>query len=432
MSKSIDNQESIITKESGGSSPPEGKKSKSKTEKVTTTTVHTAVTQRERDVRQIVRSRLEASSKICYLQDRPRGYIRRVMIDAESLFSGLVEVYTLLFISHYSLFSRIKPIVIGATQSSTCTALAQTYISGWFHDLYYTLRKAVETKDVESFASYYSTETGRYSDVYDPFLVILNAYLCPVTLLGTLEETTYVPIVNVNKHARGKISFRINDGFNDDFNEFQTIISVMNERKEFKMEPLKSPNVEGRPIWLLDWWNSEDGTHARVNTPFPLEGNMTLDDVTIAFIVGKAITQHIAPVDIDDWQPMMDGYNPETDDPSLLNRVRARSFSGAVEERTTRTDTRFMAVKEDFEMQPSTSISKKTRASKKGKKRRLELTILNEPDSPTISDNEVSADNYQVKLVNLVQILDYCYFLQVIRRIDLNERFNALKSFVLS
>jgi len=427
---------SIITKESEGSSPNrKGKESRDGKESHSQIiTVHATKQQRERDARQISRANLESASQICFLQDNPRTTIRRIELNQNELFDGLVEVYTMVFATHYPLFSRVKPVIQGATLKSTCQALARVYISGWFYDLYYTLRKATELKDIESYQDKYSTEAGRWSDIYDPYLVQLNALLCPVTVLGTLEESIFVPILTITATTNGRFTFPINH-FASDYIEFHAIVAILNERKEFRTEQLKSPLVSGRPIWLLDWWNTESPL-TRANTWLPLEGNFSLEDVVIAYIVGGPITPLMAPVDMDDYQVVDEAFDPATDDPSMYERITPRHFFGAFEERNVINNHALIASRKAGSAGTSQAATPSKKDLKKRKRAQTgsssSTAIVTVPSYPAYSPQQDKQEDFEVAETDMIQIQDYCYYANVIRHMSPEQRFYAIKPFVFT
>lgn len=70
------------------------------------------------------------------------------------------------------------------------------------------------------------------------------------------------------------------------------------------MTPLITDTL-GRPFWLFDW-------HAN-NTCcawFPAEGNFSMEDITLGYILGVACTPRLGPRDVDDWQIFPDGIVP--------------------------------------------------------------------------------------------------------------------------
>ena len=78
--------------------------------------------------------------------------------------------------------------------------------------------------------------------------------------------------------------------------DYHLVSGIIQNVKGWRISTILS-NKLGRPSWLFDWHDEK-----RCCAWFPPEGNNTMDDVTIAYIVGAACTPHLGPRDVDDWQ----------------------------------------------------------------------------------------------------------------------------------
>nr|CAH2618943.1 putative coat protein [Ribbonwort deltapartitivirus]CAI5383984.1 putative coat protein [Ribbonwort deltapartitivirus] len=427
-----------VTKESSGSSPPRAKRdskgSQGKPAKKPAPPPVQSKTVKERDCRQKARAVLESESKVIVLQERPRHHIRHIKLEVSKMLIALVAIYTPVFISHWTRFSRVTQMSHADTIPLVAARLATTYISGWIYDLYSCLRKATESKDPTAFRAYFLEEVSSMSDYYDEYLVTLNAMIRPTTILGTLEETMYVPYITDNAMVNPNDPFNIGAGYNLDFGEFQAIIAIMIESKEFRTSKLKFGSTEGRPVWLLDWWSDKLHRNIRAHTWFPFEGNFTLDDVSVAYIMGGPMTSVMAPCDRDLQQrapsAYVDGTNPDF---SEYVRKKKRQFYGAVEERDIIVDLRRTVIdpvdtgaydpavpKYAIESDTESVVSMKGGTSK----RTRSTSSSNKKIKRGEGTNEHVGNRYWIV------IEDYCYYSQVIRAVDTNSRYRALSQFV--
>lgn len=138
---------------------------------------------------------------------------------------------------------------------------------------------------------------------------------------GGIGDTTYIPILNGSPAWNTDNPFHIENYVVD----YHLVSGIIQNVKGWRISTILS-NKLGRPSWLFDWHEEK-----RCCAWFPPEGNYTMDDVTIAYIVGAACTPHLGPRDVDDWQT---GTLPENVHPFYYERVVGRGFYGAYEVRT--------------------------------------------------------------------------------------------------
>ncbi|KAK9218811.1 hypothetical protein WN943_007449 [Citrus x changshan-huyou] len=94
--------------------------------------------------------------------------------------------------------------------------------------------------------------------------------------------------------------------------------------------PLVDSTLRGQPS-LLFGWHEDNKCYASC----PSEGNYTVDDVSLAYIVGAACSPNLGPCDeMDDWKPFPDGILAEEITTSAYERVVYRCSREASEVRT--------------------------------------------------------------------------------------------------
>nr|CAH2618758.1 putative coat protein [Tree fringewort deltapartitivirus]CAI5384006.1 putative coat protein [Tree fringewort deltapartitivirus] len=423
-----------VTKESSGSSPEKIMASvvKPKVSNLTKSKV-TPPTQakevKERDDISKVRAVLEATNRVTFLQERPRSFPRTQALKLESILDGLIPIYTDLFQTNWSHFNRLTAMAPGDTIEQAAGRLASSYLCGWINDLYACNRKACETGDPVIYRDYYLAETSLYSEQYDIFLANLANMIKPVTILGTAEETLFVPTFGKNLFESRENPFNLRHGWRLISSEFHGVISILINKKEFKCGRMKFGGGNGRAIWLLDFWHDD----TVVNAWFPKEGNYSADDIVSAILVGKPITEVMAPSDNDNWQVHTHASERQTD--AQLPRLNARSIYGAHEER----------VVNHFEMRlPSingkiTSIvdidpmsvtyaavsPKKGKGAASGSKKRPRAAAdpNEDPTTGLVQDEKVET-------LNGYQISDFVYYALVAQKFTRLDRFRSLKQIV--
>lgn len=259
----------------------------------------------------------------CIRVRRKERVTRCVRLHLQTIFDQLVSLYIPLFQCQWQrlkyLFDEAALLPSGITPRTHAT---RCYISAWIHDLYVSNRKAVQTLCSLTFLKHYSHEEVYCSSEYDAFLIHLNADIRPTHIKGTPEDTVYVPVLSDSPAWGTDNPFNI-ENFVLDHNLVRGIIATM--KGYWRTSTVVSDNL-GRPFWLLDW--HED---CECCAWFPRKGNYTMEDVTVAYILGAACTPNLGFRDVDDWQ---NGIVPENVNPLSYDRVKDRHFYGGYEVRT--------------------------------------------------------------------------------------------------
>lgn len=251
---------------------------------------------------------LHENSKIRLFRSHYLKYRRYYVLELQSMFDSLVALYTTVFKQYYHRFKRMaETFAVGTSSSSSSSSpwknIAVNYVSAWFLDLYVSNREAVMKLSSLAFNEHYFHQRVYISDVYDDYLILLNAAIRPTHLQLIPEDSLAIPVFAQTEKKDGAYQqpnwsnpnpFGITGfSFNDDF--FYSTIECIKAEKTWKTSPLTT-NTLGTPAWLFDWHNES------VCAWFPADSNFTMDDVTVAYILGVACTPNLGPIEYDDWQ----------------------------------------------------------------------------------------------------------------------------------
>ncbi|QED42874.1 ORF1 [Dactylorhiza cryptic virus 2] len=356
---------------------------------------------------------------------------RYVTLYGERLFTSLVTLYTNLFQVNWQSFSRsVEKIPLTGTPAASHPGLCATvYVSHWVLDIYYSIRQSLKKIDPIAFAEYFFAETVLNSDTYDHFLSMLNAALRPTHITFATADEIYIPILDM-KQDFTKAPPLPWKGFHLNYTLFHLVHQTLTVRKLVKMTPLSSDPL-GRPSWLFDWPASNQAF-----AWFPMEGNYSQEDVTIAYIIGAACTPKLGFADFDEWRYFQEGFNINTVDVPNYQRVVKRHWRGLAEYRLLQhesipfpnahetDDAKFKKLnigplclhpKDGTLAQPSTEASED------------ETGEDYVPESPRVSTRSRSRE--PTSKFTRIRVVDYVYYGQVIIRSDDTSRFAAFKMF---
>jgi hypothetical protein len=278
-------------------------------------------------------TRLEDELNIGFLRDTAPAARTMVRLNVTTLFTRLVEIYTQLFEGYYKDFKQaISGYCHEQSANTNATAAARAYISAFIYDLYVVNQNSYrKLRFPNEFSRYNTTETF-ISDRYDPFLSILLAAIRPTQIHGACEETIYIPDfghVYFDDEAAEVNPFQIT---NFSFNPLlvQAILNAMDQKQnKWSTIPI-SEHTFGRPSWLFDHHQP-----TAVYAWFPAEGNYTMSDVVIPYILGIVLIAPIGPRDVDDWQMFPNNTRPATTAglTPRTPRVTPRRWTGSSEYR---------------------------------------------------------------------------------------------------
>lgn len=337
---------------------------------------------------------------------------RYALLKVQDVFNSLVELYRTLIMTQWHHLRRYLEAYELQGTTDRATYAARVYISHWFHDLYASNHHALRSLTGYAFIEHYSHEEPFHSYEYDDFLVLLNASIRPTNIKGTSEDTMFIPLLSSKKIDWDKSSTNPFGITNFNFNHplMVGMLGIIKERKLWKISPLVT-DTTGRPCWLFDW-HDEDVCCAW----FPFEGNFSMDDVTIAYIIGVACTPNLGPRDIDDWQTFPGNTLPSAIDQKQYKRVVEPRFHGAYQHRTIATQT----ISLDLPKEAPASLGKKR------KKTERPLRIGASESTPATSSHEPEEMDYSVD-INQLQIIDWIYYCRVIHNIEPHTRSGALR-----
>lgn len=175
---------------------------------------------------------LMAENRICSSFTRCKKHQRNVLVNVNSMFESLVTLYSSMFIiqwPHFECFMEAH--LLPNAVIKPWTYAARVYISMWFHDTYVTIREIVQKIAPQAFLQHYYHDEVLASIEYDEFLVRLNAAIRPTNIVGTPEDTLYIPYLHSNPQWENTQNpFCITDGVQD-FDCFFGMISIMKDRK---------------------------------------------------------------------------------------------------------------------------------------------------------------------------------------------------------
>lgn len=362
------------------------------------------------------------SNRIGSVKHHYEKHRRYVVVSVQTLFERLVALYVPLMLTQWPYLRRYMEQYPAPPNVTPWLHLTRNYIAAWIHDLYPSIREAVKKLSPLAFSQYYLAEIMPYSYEYDEFLIRLNASLRPTHIRGTLEDALYIPIL-LNKI----IDFESNNPFNIpnwtlDFTMVQGLICIMSEKKTWRLSTVVTDTL-GRPFWLFDWHNE------RCCSWFPAEGNYTMEDVTLAYIIGAACTPKLAPKDIDSWQPIPEGADP-VENIQAFERVDTRSFFGSYEVR--RAETRNTVRRNTA---PTLNINEPSRRRRTVRTQRHGKATSKAPiasgSEPQGLDHEEEEEAEEL-LIPQFRLIDWTYYNLVVIIQDDHTRSGALKMLVFN
>jgi len=260
--------------------------------------------------------------------EHTRTTIRYVYLDLEKLFTQLVNLYTVWFQSHWDKFQAFATLNGFNQTQSPVLGFTRIYISAWLFDLYSTIRESIEKVDHDGFVAYYAHERPRSSFRYDHYLSRLNASIRPTNISLISRECMFVPLLRIDSRNRTTNPYTIRN-FNYQPKIMKGINDIMSSRSLCMLTPLSNDPL-GSAAWLFD--SHVDRNRTSFYAWFPLNGNYSDDDITVAFILGDSCTPHLGPVQYDEWQwyPNYQKGN-HTVDPYTFPRVTPRTTHGNAE-----------------------------------------------------------------------------------------------------
>nr|WAK97195.1 putative coat protein [Dichroa partitivirus 2] len=359
---------------------------------------------------------LQDNSRLNMVRSHYDKHRRYATLHIQQMFNSLVALYSSLFLTRWPDFKRFMDQFNVPATIHPWTYAARAYLSAWIHDLYVSNREAVKKLSPLAFSQHFQHEEVYYLHEYDEFLVRLNASIRPTHIKGIMEDTLYIPLIHENPTWDNNVSPFAIVNFNLSFDLVNGLIGIMKDRKGWKISSLVTDTL-GRPSWLFDWHSDN-----RCCAWFPPEGNYTMDDVSIAYIIGVACTPKLGPRDIDDWQLFENNIVPNPLIADNLERAVERRFFGGYEVRTLEQRQVILGTCEaaDPEAQPG-SKRVRTGAAKKASK---SITTGAEPLDGTTSGAQ---DEEVIQLIPQFQLTDWTYYHLVIQYLDNHTRSGALK-----
>nr|AVK94124.1 hypothetical protein [Raphanus sativus cryptic virus 3] len=283
-------------------------------------------------------SKLNRATEYLYDADKIRPhrarspkYRRYMQIKKNEIYVQLIDIYRASFSVTWPDFRHLIHAFPPPANHEPQTYYACCYISGWFRDLYYHIRKALKSLSGLAELEYYRDAIPQMSFEYDNFLALLGAAIRPTHIVGNPEDVMYVPLISEATDVNHVNPFGINNYVHQP-ELFSAIVATMKDRKKFNMVPLPS-NYSGRPSWLFDW-HAED----QICAPFQPEGNFNNEDIAMAFVLGTACTSLIGMRDRDDWQFYPNANVPAHFNPHTAQRITPRTMYGSYEVRSYETD----------------------------------------------------------------------------------------------
>jgi hypothetical protein len=379
---------------------------------------------------------LNDNSKIFHFREHYLKYRRYADIQTTALFNSLSSLYGTMFISQYHRLRRVSDAFnLGNNADIAGLALGRIYISIWFMDLYVSNREAVSKLSPLAFNQYYSHEVIYYSKEYDAFLSVLLGTLKPTHIKGALEDALYIPLLAQDYAWELPAPDQLPNpfgipNFNPDLNVFNCLMAIMKESNLWNVQPVPT-NSLGRPWWLFDFHSDN-----RICAWFPAEDNYNDEDIAIAYILGVACTQKLAPRDVDDWVFYPNGIVPNN--PLAVNdRATDRAFYGSYEVRTVKSDQNYYhAVTID-----SSHLSSSGQAEFSKKRKTSALSIREKgktPDSSSMDPGSTPAQTAAANHETLTQarprykITDWTYYELVAVGSEAHTRTGALRTICLN
>ncbi|GKC39118.1 hypothetical protein Tco_1051502 [Tanacetum coccineum] len=351
---------------------------------------------------------------------------RYVKLLTQDMFDNLVELYAIYFITewqHYSVSVESFPPPTGIPQH---IYIARCYISMWFINLYVSNRKIVTGLHChDPFNDCYQRELCQVAFEFDHYLALLNASIRPTYIENDLDNALYIPVIADSLNVNEKDPFGISN-FTFDLSLFFNVTYIMKEKSHWRFTKL-STDPMGRPCWLFDWH-----TRNRVCSWFSEKGNYTLEDVTLAYILGTACTSNLGSRDVDDWQFFAEGVVPSNPDRLEYDRVVERRFHGSYEVRT-------MDIEAEYSLSAALAPASCSRTSTTAKrsKRLTETEVilasgetLNEMGDVLLNRSLEGAKKVD-QLMPRFRLMDWVYYCLVIWNMDKHVRVRALGTLLL-
>jgi hypothetical protein len=301
---------------------------------------------------------------------------------------------------------------------------ASCYISHWFNDLYYSIRKAVKAFNPIAFTEKYHHENAQYADRYDPFLTLLMNAIKPTPIVGAIADEVYIPILAKNiDFSKKRIIEWVH--WNLDQTLFNTIHQTLELKKIVKMTP-PSEDTTGRASWLLDWPDNRTAY-----AWFPMEGNYNEIDLAVAYILGVACTPKISMPDTDEWRMYTSKTNVKNIDVNSYVRLSNRKRFGTSEFRTLEAEE---VVLPNYYESDSAKFSKMNIGALKIHKISTDTDeeTSEQPDDDYVPESprpftRSQAEKDAPSMALRVRVHDYPYYMQVIDKLETSTRYAAFK-----
>jgi len=273
---------------------------------------------------------------------KPPNHRVYVPLELHNLFSGLYSVYKPYFESLRSEFRNVMH-----PAAPEMRYIAADYIMACIqrlkYDHFHCLRALSTAAFSECFPEGHPGTTPLVFEV-DPFMKLIIEGLRPRAVKHGINEHMYIAdIRNIPNSCVGQAATFIPNALRTVANELQNyafdlerldrFLAIRRALRSQEVHEISITSPTGRPWWLFDVYNNYSGVNY-IATWFPVEGNVTNEDIVIATILGSRCHARMAPVDIDDWQVGRDdvdyaGLNQGTVD--ALARITPRSWTaGAV------------------------------------------------------------------------------------------------------
>ena len=362
---------------------------------------------------------LQDNSRITLVRSHYDKHRRYATLYLQAMFNSLVMLYSSLFLTRWPDFKRFMEQFQVPANVNPWTFAARSYLSAWIHDLYVSNREAVKKLSPLAFSQHYQHERTYYSLEYDEFLVRLNASIRPTHIKGIMEDTLYIPLLHTDPNwaaTNNNNPFNVTN-WNLDFDLINGLIGTMKTRKGWKLSTLVTDTL-GRPSWLFDWH-----TDNRCCAWFPPEGNYTMDDVSIAYIIGVACTPKLGPRDVDDWQQFENNVVPQTVHADALERSVERRFFGAYEVRTLEQRRVVPGTCDAADPEAPPGFKRTRTGATKQTSKSITSTGAEPHDQPTSSTTPEEV----VALIPQFQLTDWTYYHLVVQYLDNHTRSGALK-----
>lgn len=332
--------------------------------------------------------------------------VRYIQLNSNDIFMSLVDLYIIPFQAHWKCFSHmVSPHSL--PHVNPVTYLARVYISHWFLDLYVSIRHACIRHECVDVSDHYDNERLTQSNYYDYFLTVLLQSMKPTHIIGCLEDSLYIPIIN------NALNFNItNFTYNPEL--FKELISKMKDPSTGWYTAAPSNEPFGRPCWLFDWH------YGKAYAWFPKEGNYNYDDVNLAYIIGVPCTPLQSIRDEDFPRQYPNNIETETIDLMSLKRVLPKRRMSNIDVRTIKKQV--LEIERPIQIQFARQVPTITAGGK-------EAEDVETPSALTLTQvgrtriMETVTETRMIKFkVNLFSIVDYMYYACVLGKVEINMR----------